>query len=318
MMNRDPDASLPWLSIVMPVHSGAHFLPATLASLVGEPTDGVEIIILDSSPDDSCKAIIDRFDDRLMIRYHVRRDVLPWPEKTNLGVEMATATFVTMLHQDDLWLPGRVDAARNAIDDMGDAALHIAPALLVDEHGRRVGRWSPPLREGRHPSAHVIERLLVQNFIAIPSPLIRRSAWLTAGGMDGNLWYTADWDLYLKLAARWPVLVGDRPTTAFRVHSKSLTMTGSKNAASLHDQLAVVLERHGGQAERATMRRARASISVNCALAAAANGEGSALLRVLTALVGLGPIGLFRFLDDTRLIERLLPRARLWLAGSFG
>lgn len=302
----------------MPVHDGAQFLPATLESLASEPMEGIEIIILDSSADDSCKVIVDRFRDLLPIRYHDRRDVLPWPEKTNLAVEMARAAFVTMLHQDDLWLPGRAVAARSAIDDIDNAALHIAPALLVDELGRRIGSWSPPLRKGRHRSSEVMERLLVQNFIAIPSPLIRRSAWLVAGGMDKDLWYTADWDLYLKLAARWPVLVGDRPTTAFRVHSKSLTMKGSRNAASLHDQLAVVLERHGGQAERATIRRARASIIVNCALAAAANGERSALLRVLTALVGLGPIALFRFLDDTRLIERLLPRARLWLAGSFG
>lgn len=302
----------------MPIHDGARFLPATLESLVSEPTDGIEIIILDSSPDDSCKLIVDRFQSLLPIRYHVRRDVLPWPEKTNLGVEMARAAFVTMLHQDDLWLSGRADAARRALGDMDGAALHIAPALLVDEHGRLIGRWSPPLRKGPHRSSEVMERLLVQNFIAIPSPLIRRSAWLAAGGMDKDLWYTADWDLYLKLAARWPVLVGGRPTTAFRIHSKSLTMTGSRNAASLHDQLAVVLERHGGQAEHAILRRARASISVNCALAAAANGEGSALLRASTALLALGPVGLFRFLGDTRLIERLLPRARLWLSGSFG
>ena len=317
MTNDGPDTSLPWLSIIMPVHDGAQFLTSTLESLVSEPMEGIEVIILDSTPCDSCKAIVDRFRNHLPIRYHVRRDILPWPQKTNLGVEMARSPIVTMLHQDDLWLSGRADAARRAIDEIDGAAFHIAPALLVDEYGRRIGCWSPPLRKGLHRSPEVMKRLLVQNFIAIPSPLIRRSAWLAAGGMDKDLWYTADWDLYLKLAARWPVSVGDRPTTAFRVHSKSLTMTGSRNAASLHDQLAVVLERHSGQAELATMQRARASISVNCALAAAAKGERAALLRMLATLLSLGPVGLFRFLEYTRLIERLLPRARLWLSGSF-
>lgn len=307
-----------WLSVIMPVHNGAHFLPATLESLVNEPIGGVEILILDSSPDDSCKAIAERFSDRLPIQYHARRDITPWPEKTNIGVEMARAPFVTMLHQDDLWLPGRSEAARLAINTMGDAALHIAPALLVDERGKRLGSWSPPLRGGIHSSADVMERLLVQNFIAIPSPLIRRSAWLAVGGMESDLWYTADWDLYLKLVRRWPMAVGARPTTAFRVHSGSLTMTGSRNAASLRNQLDIVVERHGGQTARPILRRARASVSVNCALAAAANGDGLAAIRAVATLLALGPLDLPRFLKDSRLVERLLPRARLWLAGTFG
>lgn len=308
----------PWLSIIMPVHDGAHFLPATLQSLAQEPLQGVELLIFDSSPDDRCAMVVEQFSSRLPVRYHVRRDVLPWPEKTNIGVEMAQASFVTMLHQDDLWLPGRIDAARNAIDTIAGGALHIAPALLIDEQGRRIGSWSPPLRQGIHASKEVTERLLVQNFIAIPSPIIRRSAWLSVGGMESDLWYTADWDLYLKLARQWPVAVGAGPTTAFRVHSRSLTMTGSRNAVSLRNQLDRVLERHGSQIGPRTLRCARVSIAINCALAAAAKDDKAAALRAGVALLSLRPWELLRFLKDTRLFERLLPRARLWLDGSFG
>ena len=301
----------------MPVHDGAHFLPATLESLAQEPLEGVELLIIDSSPDDRCAVVVEQFSHRLPVSYHVRRDVLPWPEKTNIGVEMAQAPFVTMLHQDDLWLPGRIDAARNAIDTIAEGALHIAPALLIDEQGRRIGSWSPPLRQGIHDSKDVTERLLVQNFIAIPSPIIRRSAWLSVGGMDSDLWYTADWDLYLKLARQWPVAVGTGPTTAFRVHSRSLTMTGSRNAASLRDQLDRVLERHGRGSAARTLKHARASIMVNCALAAAANGDKGAAIRAVGFLLSLGPLGLARFLNDSRLAERRVPRVRLWLAGAF-
>ena len=301
----------------MPVHNGADFLTATLTSLLQEPMDGVEILLLDSSPDDSCEAIVKQFERRLPILYHVRRDVMPWPEKTNVGVDMARAPFVAMLHQDDLWLAGRVEAARRAIDAMGDAAMHVSSAVLIDEHGKRIGCWSPPLQAGLHAGANIIERLLVQNFIAIPTPLIRRSAWLEVGGMDPDLWYTADWDLYLKLARAWPVMVSADAVTAFRLHSKSLTMTGTRNAASLREQLEVVLARYGRHMGRRTSRHAWASIKINCALAAAASGDGRGIIHVVMALTSLRPWEMPRFLKETRLVERLLPRARLWLAGSF-
>lgn len=306
----------PWLSVIMPVHHGSQDLPATLDSVAAQKTDGIEILMLDSSSDDSCWIVVESYRDRLPIRYYRRPDIKSWPGKTNLGVEMASASFVTMLHQDDLWLPIRRDVLHQAIQTMGAAALHITPALLIDENGRHIGRWSPPLKQGIYDSEHTIERLLVQNFVAIPSPVIRRSAWLAAGGMDTALWYTADWDLYLKLARNWPVAVGGEASTAFRIHSRSLTMMGSQDDAAFRAQHDIILARHGGHATRRTMQVARASAKVNCALAAAAKGSKSALLQALATLVSLGPFNLIRYIRESRIADRLLPRARLWLAGS--
>ena len=57
------------------------------------------------------------------------------------------------------------------------------------------------------PASLVLERLLVQNFIAVPSPVWRRDAWLACGGLDLDLWYTADWDIWLKLARHGPAVI---------------------------------------------------------------------------------------------------------------
>jgi len=46
----------------------------------------------------------------------------------------------------------------------------------------------------------VLQRLIVQNFLAVPAPLFRRELALQAGGMDESLWYAADWDLWLNLS----------------------------------------------------------------------------------------------------------------------
>ncbi len=63
-----------------------------------------------------------------------------------------------------------------------------------------------PAEGGRLDSDIVVPRLLVQNFLAMPAPLVRREAMLQVGGMDDTLWYAADWDLWLKLAALGPTL----------------------------------------------------------------------------------------------------------------
>lgn len=312
-------AAQPWLSVVMPVHCGMRDLPATLASAASERPDGVEFLIYDSSPDGACRGIVESYADRLSIRYRSMPDVPGWPEKTNLAVAQARARHIALLHQDDLWQPGHLDALRRSIADAPDVVIHVASSLLIDEAGRHIGQWSPPFRPGPWSGADFGRRLIVQNFIAIPSPVIRRDAWLAVGGMDPTLWYTADWDLYLKLAARGSIMVRPRPTTAFRIHGRSLTMTGSRDVGALRAQLDSVRDRHGATfgLNRNPRLRARvdASIAINCGLAEVAGGHIPAIRHVLLSLLRLGPFGAFLYLRDSRLFDRLLPRLKLRAAG---
>ena len=321
-MTSRSQSEAPWLSVAMPVHQGERWLPFTLESLAAQDCTGVELIILDSTPGDACTQIVSRFADRLNIRYEHVPEVTSWPAKTNLAVERASAAHVAMLHQDDLWEPQRTAAAREAIIAAPDAALLLNPSRIVDEHGRRLGLWRCPLPADQLLDGRwVAERLLVQNFVAIPAPIISRRAWLDCGGMDEALWYTADWDLYLKLLARGAVFYTNTPSTAFRVHGSSLTVSGSRERPDFRHQMQQVFDRHSHLVPASELprirRRASASIAVNCALAQASAGSAGALLRAIGEVLSLGPAQAFAYTRDSRVIERALPRLRARLAGSF-
>lgn len=311
----------PWLSVIVPVHDGARFLGTTLASAAAERPDGVEFLLYDSGDDaGAARRIAEGFTDRLDIRWQSTPDIKPWTAKTNLGVREARARHVCMLHQDDLWLPGHLRAIRASITADPAAVLSIAPSRFVSASGKGMGQWRLPFRPGRVESADFAAMLIVQNSIAIPSPVIAREAWLACGGMDDTLWYTADWDLYLRLAQQGHVQVRAVVTTAFRIHGSSLTMTGSRNADAFRDQLESVLDRHlsglpsamRGRAERL----ARASIEMNCLLAAAASGRSGGLRNAVRAMVRLGLTRIPAYLRQSRLVDRLVPRLRLSLSGG--
>lgn len=312
---------MPFLSVVMPVHDGEAWITPTLESLAAEPMDGVEVVVIDSSLGSGTADIVSSYADRLPVRIIERRDLDRWQTKTDFGVEQARADFVCMLHQDDVWLPGRIAAVRRWLASAPTAALHLAPTRIIDRNGGSLGRWSCPLPVERCLSAEVVlERLLVQNFISVLAPVIRRTAW-PAGGVDPALWYTADWDLWLKLASAGPVVYHEEVTTGFRVHGSSLTVTGSRDPAEFRAQMETVLDRHLGRlapdARRRVEAAARASIDVNVSLAAASAGSWRSLAKSAAKILSLGPAGIHRFLRDTRLSERVLPRVRAKLSGAF-
>ena len=307
----------PWLTVVVPVHEGETYLGATLDSIIAENPEGVEIRLYNSGDDGgAARRVADRFSGKLAMVWQDLPEIKPWTAKTNLGVAEARTPYVAMLHQDDLWLPGHLGAVRKAITDHPGAALSIAPSRFAAPDGRLIGDWRLPFAIGRHSGKAVTKTLLVQNTIAIPSPVISRDAWVAVGGMDELLWYTADWDLYLKLARAGDVLVRDSVTTAFRIHGGSLTMTGSRDVAAFREQLNIVLDRHIGTVTRRDANEARASIAVNCALAGIRGTASAALWPALASLVRLGPAGFARYLHKSRLIDRVLPRLRLGLVGA--
>jgi glycosyltransferase involved in cell wall biosynthesis len=305
----------------MPSFCGEQWIDASLRSLEAELAEGVEILLIDSSPTPDTTNIARTYSDRLRLRVFERPDLSSWQTKTNFGVEASQSTHICWLGVDDLWLPGRAAAARRWIESAPKAPLHLAPSAIIDRDGRSLGVWRCPLPAGgelRWP--FVTERLLVQNFIGAPAPVFRKDAWLACGGLDEGLWYTADWDVWLKLTATGPVHYHDDLTTALRIHSGSLTATGSRNVADFEQQMQIVLDRHLHQLSghsKDVERAARASITVNRALASASAGDLSGLPRAASAIFRLGLAGMRLYLRDSRIIERVTPRLRAKLGGTF-
>lgn len=296
--------TVPRLSVVMPLHNGRRWLDTALASLPSG-RNGVEVIIRDSTPKPDCRDLIAKHAERLTIDYKWLPHAVSWTHKTNLGVEAATAAHACTLHQDDVWLADRFEHFEESLARHPDAVLYLKPSLIIDADGKTLGKWSLPLSEGKTDSTALRDALLIQNFIAIPAPIFRREAYLDAGGLDETLWYTPDWDLWLKLAARGPVSCDARPGTAFRVHPDSLTMRGDR--VEFAQQLSIVLERHLPSGSE-NGRLCRASVRVNCLLARASDGHPLSALIALIEVLALGPRGTLRYLHFSRIFERVWPR----------
>jgi glycosyltransferase involved in cell wall biosynthesis len=313
----------PWLSVIVPCYNGERWLAAALQSVVDQKDCGIEVIVIDGSVTDASLKIVDSFADKLLIRAEHRPDLLSWTAKTNFGVEQARGDRICMLHVDDLWLPARCAEIRKWLSTQSDGVMHLHPSYIIDESARRLGLWRCPLPAGGSPiPAHMlIERLVVQNFIGIPAPTIRRDAYLSIGGLDNALWYTADWDLYLKLAAIGSVYYHSTPLACFRVHKNSLTVSGSRNNADFRNQHQVIVDRHADKlspkARAEILPVAAASFDLNTALAAAMAGQFAPLIKALASILTLGPRGIRRYFYYSRVVDRVFPRLRALVAGRF-
>ena len=306
----------PLLSVVMPTYNGERFIAAALESVREQSDDGIELVIIDDGSADQTLDIVRGFADVLPIRLITPGRLGNWVAATNLGLREAVGDWACFLHQDDIWLPGRLKRLRSEMEN-NEGVLIIHNAIYVGPDGRGLGPWTCPFSDGTVPSNQFIERLLVQNFIAIPSPVFRRSAVIHSGGLNEALWFSADWDLWLRLGALGPVRFIAETLSAFRVHPASQTAARKLGANEWEQQLTTVLAHHledwpvTGKLRTSVERVAMASIAVNCALSAASRGEPVKPEAVLLQLLALGPSGWHRYLRDSRIVQRVGSRLKI-------
>jgi glycosyltransferase involved in cell wall biosynthesis len=303
--------SSPWLCVLIPTLDGAEHLAEALASVARENDPGVRCIVVDGGSKDGTIDIVKDARSRLSLTLLERPDSPGWVWSTNRALDSAQATYCCMLHQDDLWLPGRAAALKSILSEDPGLAMVVHPVRYVDRVGGIVGRLSCPWRSWpkRLEPAEALRGLLVQNFIATPGAVFRTDAARTVGGLDESLWYTADWDFWLKLASLGRVAYLDRDLAAFRLHAGSQTARRSVDASEFRKQLELVLDRHLGKAPD-VRPVAKLSIEANVALAIESHGGKADWTSFAKAALAAGPIAIMRYWRDSRILSRVLSRIR--------
>ncbi len=301
----------PWLSVLMPVYDGAAYLDEALASIVRQNDAGIECIVVDGGSSDDTVAIARRYAGKLDLVLLERPDSPNWVWSTNLALQRAAAPFCSMLHQDDYWLPGRVSAVHGMMRARPGLGLYVHDVDFVNADGRRVGSLTCPWRALPQivDQQAALTHLLVQNFLSCPAPVFSTELARRVGGLDEALWYTADWDFWLKLAALTPLAYRREALAAFRIHGHSQTAKSSRGTVGFRQQMDVVVERHGAALaghpkQSKVLQAASFSNALNAGLAARYHGERIAWGSLLRRGFALGPTGLWRYLVDSRIVSR--------------
>jgi len=314
--------SAPWLSVIMPTYDGAAYLESALDSLAVQEERDFEVIAVDDGSADATPQILNAYADRLPITIVEREHTGNWIANTNHGMGLAKGTYLAILHQDDVWHSDRLRQLKPLTAQWPDAWLFVQPCWFIDAAGKRVGRWRCPLprRTTCLSARELLEPLLVQDFLAVSAPIFKAEAARRVGGMDETLWYSGDWDFWLKLAGLGRIVYHPVPLTSCRVHSASQTCRRIHRTEDIESQYATVLARHLAAWEERdrsrdrTARIAQFSCAVNVALMRFLGGHRVGWLPLLGSFLRLGPAGWQRYFHASRILERVLCRLRAGLA----
>ena len=308
----------PWLSVIIPVYNGENHIVSALDSIALQGDSDIECIVVDGDSTDGTLAILQAYQDKLPLKILHRERDSNWVIKTNHALTFAKGEYACFVHHDDLWLKRRLQTMRQFVEKFPEVVLFLHPSHYISSLGANLGLWSCPLPTYPKlvPRDLMMERLLIQNFISIVAPIFKRESAIKVGGMDESLWYTADWDFWLKIALCGNTLYYPIPLSGFRIHPGSQTVVRSSQAKDFRNQLAFVANKYfplweaSAPLKQEVRKVAEFSMEVNIALASTVHGQRSNLIGLFISFLLLGPFGWYRYLRDSRIWERVSARVK--------
>lgn len=161
------NASAPLFSVIIPAYNYGELLASAVQSVLCQPGDDFEIIIVDDGSTDQTpevgSAVAAEF--RKRVRYFHQQNAGPGAAR-NHGVHAARGLFYLFLDADDRLLDGALATFRAAITQHPEVGMVLAGHLSLHADGRRRKHVPPPLSPADHHKnfiAYLRKRVSVSN-----------------------------------------------------------------------------------------------------------------------------------------------------------
>ncbi|QLE56153.1 glycosyltransferase family 2 protein [Nostoc sp. TCL26-01] len=224
---------MPKVSVVIPAYNAMAYLPTTLDTLFQQTFTDFEVLIINDGSTDNIIEWISQLAD-LRIRL-ITQENQGLTGAHNTGVIHAQGEYIAFLDADDLWEPTKLEKQVACLDKNPEVGLVDTWVMLIDENGTSTGTVLKTNGEGN------IWKQIIQctTVVCGSSPLVRSVCFQQVGLFDPAMGGSSDWDMWIRIAARYAFALVKEPLTLYRQHRSSM----SKNCERVFRENQAVIEK---------------------------------------------------------------------------
>jgi hypothetical protein len=189
----------------------------------------VEIIVVDDASVDETALVCRELAGIKYIRLERNQGVAG---ARNVGILASSSEFIAFLDDDDLRLPGSLDLQTEALAADPEIGFVCGAMLIADQDYHLTGEISSP----GHAGGDVFWQLLELDFPIMPlCVVIRKDSFLRVGLLNRHLCGIDDWDILVRIAELYPVMVMEQPVGIYRRPTAHSGQGSSAQASQLYD-----------------------------------------------------------------------------------
>ncbi len=191
------------ISVIIPTYNRAHVLARAVQSVIDQTLSAQEIIVVDDGSTDNTAELMARQFPQCI---YIQQPNLGVSAARNTGIKAANGDWLAFLDSDDEWLPTKLEAQRNLLQQQPDIRICHTEEIWI-RNGKRVNQMHKHAKSG----GHIFQKCLPLCVISPSSVLIQRSLFDEVGLFDEQLPACEDYDLWLRICATHPIAFVEQP-----------------------------------------------------------------------------------------------------------
>jgi len=222
----------PLVTIVTPSYNQGRFIRATIESVLAQDYAKIEYIIMDGGSTDETAAVVSEYSGRL--KWISEKDQ-GQSHAINKGFQMAKGEVASWLNSDDVILPGAVSHAVRAFERNPRLGAVYGEGYRIDIDGNVKGRFlaTEPF--------NLWKLVYLSDYILQQSTYFRREIFEEVGFVDEDLHWGMDWDLFIRIAKRYPIEYIPEYMGCIREYATAKSYAGG---GKRFRELAMIMRRH--------------------------------------------------------------------------
>lgn len=196
------------VSVVVPVYNGASTILRALDSALAQTHAVQEVIVVDDASTDVDLQCALSGIERTSVQRIPRRSGSPSAPR-NLGVQHASGDWIAFLDSDDEWAPQKIERQLAELKASG-------AEMCATNAWRQEPNKDRSLFFARLPAQASLLDLLGGNIVITSSVVAHRSLFEHCGNFPpGATMIFEDWAMWLRIAARAPIVLVDEPLLTY-------------------------------------------------------------------------------------------------------
>ena len=204
------------ISVIIPTYNRRNTLPRAVESVLNQTYKPIEIIVVDDGSTDGTKEMFSEMYPLVRYIYQANSGV---SSARNKGINSASGDWIALLDSDDEWLPDKLDRQVKLLQDNAEIRFCHTNEIWI-RNNVRINQKKKHQKYG----GNIFNKCLDICRISPSSSLFHTSVIKDVGLFDESLDVCEDYDLWLRITAKYPVLFLDQPLIKkFGGHSDQLS-----------------------------------------------------------------------------------------------
>lgn len=192
-----------FISIIIPTFNRSRLLKRALESVYLQSNSNHEVIVVDDGSTDETAAMISSFFPQVRYFFQNNNGV---SAARNKGIEESTGEWIAFLDSDDEWLPEKLEKQQKALIANPEYKICHTEEIWIRD-GTRVNQMKKHKKQG----GWIFPQCLPLCAMSPSSIMIHRTLFEQLGNFDTSLPACEDYDLWLRITAKYPVLYIEEP-----------------------------------------------------------------------------------------------------------